>query len=156
MKIVSLKHSNKRYVKKVAILQTQLWSCDKNELRSYIRGIKEMLKASNYHLLCAIDEHNNVVGYIELYISYSLDEVYYDTPVVRIDGLYVSEKHKRTGIGSLLVKEAEKFGFEKYGCKNISSTYLQNNKISESFHHSLGFQETNKIISVIKDINFPD
>ena len=152
MKIVNIKKfQNRKYIKQVAKLEIELWNNKMTEIPAYVKGIKESIRRKNCTILCAVDESDDVIGYINLNIYYSHDEQPSFEPILHVFGLYVTPTHRNKGVATQLFKEAEKYGLE-FGCTRMSSSYFDFNKSSASLHKSLGFVETNKICRVIKNI----
>ena len=151
MEIVNLRElKNYKYRKSMCVLEIELWEECENELKSYQKGLKDALKKKTYFPFLAI-ENNEPLGYIECQFVYSHDEKFSFIPILKIDGLYVSKKHRREGVATNMLKYIEEFALS-FGCEQISSNYYETNKTSEMFHKRHGFQTTNKLVSVIKNI----
>lgn len=148
MEIINVKHS-KKYIKYVAKLQQELWSED--DIDSYIEGIKEKFKNRYYNVFLAMDD-NIPLGYVETFFIFSHDEKISETPILKIDGLYTAKKYRKQGIASQLVTYLDEYAYIT-GCHQIASEFYEDNKNSKNFHEKMGFHETNKLISVIKDVN---
>ncbi len=67
------------------------------------------------------------------------------SPVGYLEGIFVSEGHRKKGYASQLLSECEKWAKEK-GCTEFASDCELDNVNSFRFHMSLGFEEANRII----------
>lgn len=133
-------------IRGVAGLMCELWN--DNDVEGYMNEIEERLKY-NYTILVAIEEEK-VVGYIELTEMYSYDEKSVP-PVLNICGLFITENMRQKGIATKLIECAESYG-RSQGNERISSSYYDFNSHSAFLHKKLGFQETSRIINVIKNL----
>ena len=156
MEFINLKDCKKKqYIKQVAELQIELWDDDFENVSEYEKSIRSAINRENYTILGAINEKNEIMGYIELDMSYSYEERYTPIAIMQICGLYVSPKYRHQGVAKGLMRESEKLGLAM-GCLQIASSYYEFNNASANLHKDMGFVETSKIISVIKNISQND
>ena len=59
--------------------------------------------------------------------------------VIEIETLYIEEKYRRLGLGSMLMDSVEKWCHNKYGECSIEITTLHNNDIAQSTYSHLGY-----------------
>ncbi len=67
------------------------------------------------------------------------------SPVLFLEGIYVSPEYRQRGIARLLCEAIANWGREK-GCTEFASDVLLENRDSQSFHTALGFDETERVI----------
>jgi GNAT superfamily N-acetyltransferase len=100
--------------------------------------IEELLTDNDHMIVVAQDDSNeSIVGYIHLQIYKSL---YFDN-VLNIMGLVVDENMRGKGVGSALLKEAEKIA-ESLHCKGIRANSGIQREEAHSFYLMNGYSET--------------
>lgn len=72
-------------------------------------------------------------------------------PVVYIEAIYVLEAYRNRGIGRELIKKAMHYAKEQ-GIKQIASDCTIDNTVSELFHKSCGFEEAERVICFVKNV----
>ena len=72
-------------------------------------------------------------------------------PVAYLEGWYVQEEHRRTGIGRKLVKAAEDWG-RAQGFTEFGSDADVHNIDSQKAHAAVGFTEAQRIVCFRKDL----
>ncbi len=92
-----------------------------------------------YQLLIAKKE-DVIVGFIALHIY---NELQLSGPVGRITSFCVNENNRGTGIGTLLLNEAEDY-FKANGCFKIEVTSNLRRTITHQYYLHQGFKETSK------------
>jgi aminoglycoside 6'-N-acetyltransferase I len=70
-------------------------------------------------------------------------------PVGYIEGWYVAEAHRRTGVGGALVRAAEAWAGGK-GCIEMGSDAEIWNEVSLQAHQALGYQEASRLVTFSK------
>lgn len=73
------------------------------------------------------------------------------SPVGYLEGIFVTEGHRRKGCAAELLAECERWAKEK-GCSEFASDCELDNIDSQRFHTAMGFQETNRIICFKKEL----
>ncbi len=94
---------------------------------------------------------NEYVGFINISIRRDYVEGSSSSPVGYIEGVYVKASYRKNGIARRLVRKAEEWSRDM-GCNQIGSDIELNNKVSYDFHRGIGFEEANRVICFIKDI----
>jgi aminoglycoside 6'-N-acetyltransferase I len=128
-------------------MRHHLWpDHEENDLR------EEMMKILNgntfyknelsWTIFVAEREHGKFGGFIEITIYTKLDFVD-SKPVGYIEGWYVDEDLRMSGVGSKLVDIAIKWTASQ-GCAEIASDVEEHNLISQEAHLKLGFKEAKK------------
>ena len=93
--------------------------------------------------------NNKFVAFINFSIRYEYVNGTNTSPVLFIEALYVLEEYRKQGIARKLINHAENYAKEN-GIKQIASDCLIDNTISELFHKSCGFKETERVIFFVK------
>lgn len=69
-----------------------------------------------------------------------------------MEGIYVEPEYRHQDIARRLIKKGEEW-VKSIGCTQIASDCVLENTISYQFHLKVDFEEANKIICFIKDID---
>ncbi|MGB3789694.1 MAG: GNAT family N-acetyltransferase, partial [Phormidesmis sp.] len=72
-------------------------------------------------------------------------------PVAYVEGIYVADLARKTGVGKALVVRAEEWAIAK-GCTQLASDVMIENVESCQFHTRVGFQEVERVVFFIKDV----
>jgi len=68
-----------------------------------------------------------------------------------LEGWYVEEDVRRSGLGRALVSFAEEWA-RRHGCREMASDAEVGNDISLSAHQRLGYQETSRLVHLRKEL----
>ena len=68
-----------------------------------------------------------------------------------LEGWYVEEAYRQNGVGSNLVKYAEKWASQK-GCTEMASDAEIDNTVSLQAHLKLGYEETSRLVHLRKEL----
>ena len=66
-------------------------------------------------------------------------------PVGYIEGWYVTEDHRRCGVGRKLLANAEAWA-RSHGCVEMASDALIDNQLSQSVHEALGYEVVDRCV----------
>jgi aminoglycoside 6'-N-acetyltransferase I len=91
------------------------------------------------------------VGFINLSLRTDYVEGTDSSPVGYVEGLYVRESHRRTGIARALLVAGEEWCRQR-GCVEMASDTELSNVLSQAFHRKAGFEEANRIVCFRKDL----
>ena len=90
-----------------------------------------------------------IVGFIEAGLRSCADGCDMAGPVGYVEGWYVAQNHRRTGIGSALLRAAEDWAREQ-GCTEMASDALLENILSQDVHRAAGFTEVDRAVKYRK------
>lgn len=91
------------------------------------------------------------IGFATVSLRHDYVEGATSSPTGYLEGIFVEESHRRTGLARILYKKAEAWCKEK-GCTEMGSDTWTWNKASIDFHLKLGFVEDDILVHFIKDI----
>lgn len=72
-------------------------------------------------------------------------------PVPFLEGIWVAPDHRETGVAKALVRHLEDRA-RAAGYREMGSDVLLGNQPSLDFHHRLGFEETERVVFLRKDL----
>jgi len=98
----------------------------------------------------AIDDSGRAVGFAEVSLR-SHAESCLSTPVAYLEGWFVDEAARRSGVGTALVKAVEAWG-RSQGCTELASDTEIDNVVSQQAHRSLGFEEVDRVVCFRKPL----
>jgi len=97
----------------------------------------------------ARSEDGNPVGFAEANIrSYAED---CDGPTPYLEGIWVAENWRRTGVAAALLKAVEDWA-RAAGYDEMASDAVLDNVVSQNWHSAQGFEEVERIVVFRKDI----
>lgn len=127
----------------------QLWPDNtEDELKEVFLDILKSDKERG--LLYYLD--NEYIGFINVSIRSDYVNGSTSSPVGYVEGIYVKPGYRNRGIARELVRAGELWASNR-GCKQMASDILIDNNISYDFHKKVGFDEVERVICFIKDIN---
>jgi len=125
-------------------LRELLWPDCSRE--AHLAEMARMLEnPDRYVLFVAYSIAHEAVGFIEASLRTEYVNGTRSSPVAFIEGVYVLPLARRSGIASRLLVEVENWA-RRMGCSELASDALLGNQISHAFHHSLGFEETERVV----------
>ena len=96
-------------------------------------------------------EGDEAVAFLSLSLRSDYVEGSDSNPVGYIEGLYVKPEFRRKGIAEKMVDHAKEWS-RMFGCSELASDVELDNKASQAFHSSIGFEEANRIVCYITQI----
>lgn len=130
-------------------LRKLLW--DENEDEDHKAEMLDILGHADSQLVLVADSGNgSLIGFLEASIRPFVEDCVSDH-VGYLEGWYVEPELRRNGIGSELVKFAERWAKQK-GCVEMASDAEVGNDSSLAAHTRLGYEETSRLIHLRKDL----
>lgn len=129
-------------------LATELWPDSKrnDELEFFFNAVKKMSLTA-----FLMKEGRKYIGFVMVGLRMDHVEGTSTSPVCYIEGIYVREKFRRTGIARELIERAGSWGRSK-GCTEIASDTEIDNARSIDFHKAIGFKEANRVVCLSKKL----
>tara|TARA_R110001599_G_scaffold69410_2_gene195255 strand:- start:41332 stop:41778 length:447 start_codon:yes stop_codon:yes gene_type:complete len=145
MQIVKLSEQN---VEALAHLFVELWpECTFETEFEYCKQILEKENQTAF----LVNEKGEYIAFAYLSLRNDFVEGATSYPIAYLEGIYVKESYRKTGIASQLIQRAEQWAKEN-GSSQFASDVEINNKQSIRFHKKSGFLEENRIVCFIKDL----
>ena len=113
------------------------------EVRSLVEGTAKLTMP--IAVLVAEAESDGVVGFVEVDLRSHADGCDPAQAVGYIEGWYVAPEYRRSGVGTKLIAEAEKWA-RGFGCVEVGSDALIENEVSQRAHESLGFEVVDRCV----------
>ncbi|MDO4460320.1 MAG: GNAT family N-acetyltransferase [Clostridia bacterium] len=135
-------------IESLAPMVKKLWP--EHELEDLERILREYAEAEESAVFCA-KSGEEYLGVALTCLRHDYVEGCETSPVGYLEGIYVDENHRYSGIARNLVAECENWAKEK-GCTEFASDCELTNTTSLKFHLSIGFKEENRIICFRKNI----
>ncbi|MBL8125806.1 MAG: GNAT family N-acetyltransferase [Pyrinomonadaceae bacterium] len=130
-------------------LRKLLW--DENEDEDHKAEMLDILGHADSQLVLVADSGNGrLIGFLEASIRPFVEDCVSDH-VGYLEGWYVEPDLRRNGIGSELVRFAERWAKQK-GCIEMASDAEVGNDSSLAAHTRLGYEETSRLIHLRKDL----
>ena len=96
-------------------------------------------------VLVAEADDASIIGFLEAGLRSHADGCDPAHPVGYVEGWYVIEPHRRSGIGAALLRAAEDWA-RAQGCTEMASDTQLDNVLSQHAHEALGFQVAERSI----------
>ncbi len=145
MQITELSQKN---VEELAKLFVEMWpDCTFEEELAYC---KKLLSTNQKTAFLVLNEEE-YIGFAYLALRNDFVEGAKKYPVAYLEGIYIKDAFRKTGIATKLVQQAESWA-RKMGCTQLASDVEVGNKGSLHFHNKLGFKEMNRVVCFAKDI----
>lgn len=85
------------------------------------------------------------LGFAEASIRYDFVNGTETLPVGFLEGVYVDEPARHAGVARLLEATVEAW-VKGFGCTELASDVLLDNRSSQAFHEALGYEETERVV----------
>lgn len=102
-------------------------------------------------VLVAEAESHGVIGFVEVDLRSHADGCDPAQPVGYVEGWYVEETFRRTGVGAELIAAAEEWA-RGFGCVEMGSDALIENLVSQQAHAALGYEVVDRCVNFRKKI----
>ncbi|MEM8807823.1 MAG: aminoglycoside 6'-N-acetyltransferase [Cyanobacteria bacterium P01_G01_bin.38] len=131
-------------------LREQLWSdCSREEHLAQMSSF--LADPSRYVQFVAYDDDGSPVGFAEASLRIDYVNGSSSSPVAFLEGIYVVSHRRRQGIAARLVAAVTEWAVS-CGCQELASDALLDNGLSQIFHQSLGFRETERVVFFCKSL----
>ena len=129
-------------------LALRLWpGHEKGEL---MQELEEILAGEDAAFFLA-ESHGKEAGFAQCQLRRDYVEGTESSPVGYLEGIFVEEEARGSGIARSLLTACESWAREQ-GCREFASDCELTNSESLSFHLAMGFQEANRIICFTKPL----
>ena len=107
------------------------------DLAAYVKAnlASTLKKRNDFHVILAYIEEK-AVGLVTCIEGFS---TFLCKPLLNIHDIIVKSEYRKQGIGSMLLKEAEKIAKEK-GCCKLTLEVLEGNKVAQEAYSKFGFR----------------
>lgn len=112
--------------------------------------ISAILAGNRQAAFLAQDDDGSIVAFVEV-STRDYVEGCRSAPVGYMEGIYVRPEYRKKGIGTQLVRAAERWAARR-GCREMGSDAEIDNAESISFHLALGFREMDRLVMFLKEI----
>ncbi|MDH7789066.1 aminoglycoside 6'-N-acetyltransferase I [Ochrobactrum sp. 19YEA23] len=128
-----------------AQLRHALWP--DTSLESHLKDIHDWLNEQNPEAVTLLAESpsGEIVGFAEAAIRHDYVNGCSTSPVLYLEGIYVSPDYRQHGVARLLCEAIANWGRTR-SCKEFASDVSLANTESQRFHAALGFDETERVI----------
>jgi aminoglycoside 6'-N-acetyltransferase I len=104
-----------------------------------------------YVLVVAVDAAGALTGFAEVTLRSRADGCDPSRPVGYLEGWYVAEPFRRTGVGSALLRAAEEWA-RAQGCIEMASDTWIDREVSQRAHEALGFEVVDRCVTYRKTL----
>ena len=94
---------------------------------------------------------DGVVGFVEVDLRSHADGCDPAQAVGYVEGWYVTEEYRRSGVGARLMAAAEEWA-RSFGCREMGSDAVIENEVSLSAHVALGYEVVDRCVHFRKAI----
>jgi len=141
--------ANEHYLEPLTHMAMDLWpGHGEDEMKN---DFVTLLRSENNRIFLLLKEEETV-GFVHFSIRTDYVEGSTSSPTGYVDGIYVKPDFRRMGLSKRLIKTGESWLKEK-GCHQIASDIEWTNDESYRFHKGIGFKETNRLITFIKELD---
>ena len=105
----------------------------------------------NQHNVVARVDGGRVIGFAEATLRHDYVNGASTSPVVFLEGIYVSPYYRGRGAAAALVEAIADWG-RAQGCTEFASDALLDNVDSQAFHRAIGFAEQERVVCFCKPL----
>jgi aminoglycoside 6'-N-acetyltransferase I len=116
---------------------------DRQELDAALSG--KPASTMPLSILVAETDTGHLIGFLEVGLRSHADGCDTRIPVGFVEGWFVSERHRRKGVGAKLLAAAEDWARGRRCIEMASDTWLDNDK-SQRVHEALGFEVVDRCV----------
>ena len=138
-----IRRANQSDVPDITLLAHELgYRCKELEIRERLSHI---CRKKDHLVLICVDENRKVIGWIHGFIRIMLQ----DQISVEIEGFVVTRRHRKNGVGSLLLEKMEEWA-ASHGISKISLGTNVKRKSAHRFYYKRGFHKTKVHYRLVK------
>ncbi len=115
------------------------------ELRLLLGGNAALVLTMPLTILVAEASDGTLVGFLEVDLRSHADGCNPSQPVGYIEGWYVTEDHRHSGVGRKLLANAEDWA-RSHGCFEMASDATIDNELSQRAHEALGYEVVDRCV----------
>jgi len=135
---------NRQLLDAWASLRQELWpDAAPGEHAREVEALLDNPREAAAFLAC--DDKGDAVGFAEAALRHDYVNGCTTSPVAFLEGIYVRQAHRRQGTARLLCKAVEDWAMG-LGCRELASDTDIQNRISQSLHIAVGFEETERVV----------
>jgi aminoglycoside 6'-N-acetyltransferase I len=112
------------------------------EVRSIVDGTAELTMPI---AVLVAESSGTLAGFVEVDLRSHADGCDPAQPVGYVEGWYVVEEYRRSGVGAKLIAAAEEWA-RGFGCVEMGSDALIENEISQCAHAALGYEVVDRCV----------
>jgi GNAT superfamily N-acetyltransferase len=132
---MKIRRANKSDVPDITLLAHELgYRCKESEIRERLLRI---YRKKDHLVLVCVDDTGKVIAWIHGFIRAILQ----DRVSVEIEGFVVTRRHRRNGVGSLLLEKMEEWAIS-HGISKLSLGTSIKRKSAHRFYYKRGFHKT--------------
>lgn len=121
------------------------------ELRLILAGKTALVLTMPLIIFVAERTDGTLVGFLEVDLRSHADGCNPFQPVGYIEGWYVAEDHRHTGIGTKLLAKAEDWA-RSHRCVEMASDAVIENEVSQRAHEALGTEVVDRCVHYRKEL----
>ncbi len=129
-------------------LRRMLW--DELSEEEHRDEMLDIYEHTDSQLVLVAETDGRLIGFLEASIRPFVEDCITDH-VGYLEGWFVETDFRRYGIGSDLVRDAERWARKK-GCTEMASDAEVGNDLSLAAHLKLGYEETSRLVHLRKDL----
>jgi len=115
------------------------------ELRLLLGGKADLVLTMPLIIFVAEASDGRLAGFVEVDLRSHADGCDPSEPVGYIEGWYVAEEYRRSGVGEKLIAAAEDWA-RGQGCVEMGSDAIIENEMSQRAHEALGFEVVDRCV----------
>jgi aminoglycoside 6'-N-acetyltransferase I len=138
----------------LAKMRASLWP--ESAFEEHVKEVDEVLSGRNlstlpWVTLVSLDENGAITGFLEAGLRSHADGCDVARPVGYVEGWFVVEGFRQSGVGSALMRAAEEWA-RSHGCREMASDALTVNDVSQRAHEALGFEVVDRCVHYRKPL----
>jgi aminoglycoside 6'-N-acetyltransferase I len=151
---VQIRAAGLKDCERLAVMFHALWPAGSveehgKEVRAILDGTAKLTLP--IAVMVAETDDGCVVGFVEVDLRSHADGCDPAQAVGYVEGWYVTEEHRRSGVGARLIAVAEEWA-RGFGCVEMGSDAVIDNVVSQQAHAALGYEVVDRCVHYRKRI----